>query len=89
MPLRSRATLALDIIEIYMLTLWGGDRTTSLKILHDESSIVLMVQTVYRVRSRISSGGGGIVRPGASVPSLPRFGWDSSAPCGFSGAGRD
>ena len=38
-----------------MLTLWGGERTSRLGVVHTESSIVLMVLEVYRVRSRISS----------------------------------
>ena len=57
MPLRSGTMLSLAIIEIYMLTLWGGEGTSRLGVVHIESSIVLMVLEVYRVRSRISSVG--------------------------------
>ena len=45
----------LDIIGIYVLTLWGGEGTNRLGMVHRESSIVLMVLEVYRVRQQISS----------------------------------
>ena len=57
MPLRSITVVSLAIIEIYMLTLWGGEGTSRLGMVHSESSIVLMILEVYRVRQRISSVG--------------------------------
>ena len=64
-----------------MLTLWGGERTSRLGVVHTESSIVLMILEVYRVRSRISSVGARLRRNcrasdalGAAEPRLAPVG---------------
>ena len=76
MPLRSGTVPALDIIGIYVLTLWGGEGTSRLGMVHTESSIVLMILEVYRVRSRISSVGARLRPRHGRFPRrrLPRLG---------------